>query len=87
MPIDPVNDVSDTLTDPGLDADGNPVTTDDPAADGDDTPTLLNLPDPPAGFLLTKTVVGNSQVLIGQTVTCSIVVANPCLWGALMIAV
>ncbi|MEL7178719.1 MAG: SdrD B-like domain-containing protein [Pseudomonadota bacterium] len=75
--LDPVEDVSDTLTDPDLDADGNPVPTDDPASDGDDTPTLLNLPGPPSGLVLTKTVVGNSQVLIGDTVTYSIVVANP----------
>ena len=76
-PLDPVEDTSDTLTDPDLDADGNPVPTDDPAADGDDTPTLLNLPGPPTGLVLTKTVVGNSLVLIGDTVTYSIVVANP----------
>ena len=84
-PLGPVDDVSDTLTDPDLDADGNPVPTDDPTADGDDNPTILNLPSPPSGLVLTKTVVGDSQVVIGQSVTYSIVVANPTTQDAINI--
>lgn len=76
-PLTPVTDISDTLTEPDLDSTGAPVPTDDPAADGDDTPTILNLPRPPTGLVLTKSVVGNSQVVVGENVTYSIRLANP----------
>ncbi|WP_168797704.1 DUF7507 domain-containing protein [Aliishimia ponticola] len=82
-PLPDETDTSDTLTDPDLDGDGNVVATDDPAADGDDTATVLNLPTPEAGITITKRVDmvadTNMNGLIGDaedTITYSLVVTN-----------
>jgi len=55
-PLAPVTDVSDTLTNPDLDADGDPVLSGDPNGDGADNPTLLNLPATEPAIVLTKAI-------------------------------
>ncbi|MCH2078009.1 MAG: hypothetical protein MK180_14220 [Rhodobacteraceae bacterium] len=70
--LDPVEDTSDTRTDPDLDAGGNPVTTADPDADADnDAPTFLNLPTAAPEITITKTITAvndvNGNGIIGDT--------------------
>lgn len=80
---EPVTDTSDTQTDPDLDANGDPVTTADPAADGPDNPTLLNLPATEAEITLVKSItevtdVNGNGLLgdVGDLVSYELVVTN-----------
>ncbi|MEM1149146.1 MAG: SdrD B-like domain-containing protein [Pseudomonadota bacterium] len=83
-PLDPVTDISDTLTDPDLSTDGTVTPTADPDADGNpDAPTILTLPDPIPGITLVKSVVEvldtpNDLVLgnVGDTIVYSFIVTN-----------
>ena len=61
-PLAPVEDISDTQTDPDLDGDGNPVLTGDPDSDGADNPTVLNLPAIEPELTLIKSITEVTDV-------------------------